>query len=208
MAIVLIFAEQQPDGQLRKASLNALTAGAKLAQLAGAELHAVVLAKDGAALANSVKEYGVKAVHAASGPQFEHYVAELYAPALAELIGSLKADYFGAAATALGRDLLPRVAAKLKAAMATDVMGFGGSGADVTFTRPMWAGSVIAEVKLHTPVKVFTARATEFDAAAKGSAGEVKTFSPAAAVSKTKHIDFKEVKRLLKATVLSTGEVC
>ncbi len=209
MAIVLIFAEQQPDGQLRKASLHALSAGAKLAALAGAELHAVVLAKDGAALANTVKEYGVKAVHAASGPQFEHYVAELYAPALAELITSIKADFFGAAASALGRDLLPRVAAKLKAAMATDVMGFSGSGADITFTRPMWAGSVIAEVKLHTPVKVFTARATEFDAAAKGAAGEVKTFSPAAAVSKTKHIDFKEVKsarpELTEAKVVVSG---
>ena len=47
-------------------------------------------------------------------------------------------------------------------------MAFDGSGADVTFTRPMWAGNVIAEVKLATPVKVFTVRATEFPAAAKG----------------------------------------
>ena len=54
--------------------------------------------------------------------------------------------------------------------MATDVMAFEGSGRDVTFTRPMWAGNVIADVKLTTPVKAFTVRATEFAAAEKGGA--------------------------------------
>ena len=156
MPIVLVVAEVQPDGNLRKATLNALTAGKQLAQKANAELHAVVLAKDAAKVAEELKAYGPKVIHAASGAGFEHYVAEAFAPALAELITSIKADYVGAAATAEGRDLLPRVAAKLKAAMASDVMGFEGSGADVTFKRPMWAGAVIAEVKMTTPVKVMT----------------------------------------------------
>ena len=70
----------------------------------------------------------------------------------------------------MGKDLLPRVAARLKAAMATDVIGFDGAGADVTFNRPMWAGNVIAEVKLTTPVKVFTVRATEFRRGQKAAA--------------------------------------
>ena len=46
MPVVLIVAEQQPDGHLRKATLNALTAGAQLAQKAGAELHTVILGAD------------------------------------------------------------------------------------------------------------------------------------------------------------------
>jgi electron transfer flavoprotein alpha subunit len=209
MPIVLIVAEVQPDGHLRKASLNALAAGQKLAQKAGAELHAVVLAKDASAVANEVKEYGAKVVHAASGPQFEHYLAESFAPAISELAQSLSATYVGAASTAVGKDLLPRVAAKLKSAMASDVMDFGGAGADVTFTRPMWAGNVIAEVKLSTPIKVFTVRATEFSAAVKSGAGEVKAFSPKPAAVTTKHIDFKEVKsarpELTEAKVVISG---
>ena len=67
MGNVLVFIEQQPDGNLRKASLNAVTCGAQLAQKCGGALHAVVLAKDAAPLAEVVKEYGPKVVHAASG---------------------------------------------------------------------------------------------------------------------------------------------
>ena len=107
---------------------------------------------------------------------------------------------------------MPRVAAKLKAAMASDVMKFDGSGADIVFTRPMWAGNVIADVKLSTPVKAFTVRATEFPARGKGgAAAEVKRFSPAtdATAAKTKFVDFKEVKsarpELTEAKVVVSG---
>ncbi len=210
MPTVLIVAELQPDGSLRKATLNALSAGAQLAQKAGAELHTVVLGKDTARVAEELKGHGVKVVHAASAPVFEHYLAESYAPAVAELTQALKAEFVGAASTAMGKDLMPRVAAKLKAAMASDVMKFDGSGQDITFTRPMWAGNVIADVKLSTPVKVFTVRATEFSPAAASGGGEVKAFAPKdPGVLKTKFVDFKEVKsarpELTEARVVVSG---
>jgi len=91
MPIVLVVAEQQPDGNLRKASLNALAAGKQLAQKAGAELHAVVLAKDSSKLAEELRGYGPSVVHAATAPLFEHYVAEAFAPAVAELARSVNA---------------------------------------------------------------------------------------------------------------------
>ena len=210
MPIVLIVAEQQPDGQLRKATLHALYAGAELAKKIGGDLHAVALGKDVAALAELLKGCGPKVVHAASAPGLEHYLAEAYAPAVAELATSLKAEYVGAASTAMGKDLLPRVAARLKAAMASDIMGFEGSGAELSFTRPMWAGNVVAQVKLLTPVKAFTVRATEFPAAEKGgAAGEVKAFSPKVEALRTRFIDFKEVKsarpELTEARVVVSG---
>ncbi len=210
MSIVLIVAEQQPDGQLRKATLNAVGAGKQLADKAGAELHLVLLSKDPSKVAEELKGLGAKVVHTATAPEFEHYLAETYAPAIAELATSLNATFVGAASTAQGKDLLPRVAARLKAAMATDVMGFGGSGADIIFHRPMWAGNVFAEVKLTTPVKVLTLRATEFPAAATGQgAAEHKTFSPKVEGGKTKFVDFKEVKsarpELTEARVVVSG---
>lgn len=210
MSIVLIVAEQQPDGQLRKATLNAVGAGKQLADKAGAELHLVLLSKDPSKVAEELKGLGAKVVHTATAPEFEHYLAETYAPAIAELATSLNATFVGAASTAQGKDLLPRVAARLKAAMATDVMGFGGSGADIIFHRPMWAGNVFAEVKLTTPVKVLTLRATEFPAAAAGQgAAEHKTFSPKVEGGKTKFVDFKEVKsarpELTEARVVISG---
>jgi electron transfer flavoprotein alpha subunit len=210
MPIVLIVAEQQPDGSLRKATLNTLAAGAQLAQKASAELHVAIFAKDASKLADELKGVaGVKAVHAASGAQFEHYVAEAFTPAVAELVQSLKADFVGAPSTAQGKDLMPRVAARLKAAMASDVMKFEGSGNDIVFTRPMWAGNVIADVKLATPIKAFTVRTTEFSPAEKGGSAEVRAFSPAAVTAKAKFVDFKEVKssrpNLTEARVIVSG---
>jgi electron transfer flavoprotein alpha subunit len=209
MAIVLIVAEQQPDGGLRKATLNAISAGKQLAQKAGAELHLAVLAKDASKLADELKGYGPKVVHAASSPAFEHYLAEAFAPAVAELAQSIGAQLVGAASTAMGKDLMPRVAARLKAAMASDVMKFEGSGTDITFTRPMWAGNVVADVKLSTPVKVFSVRATEFSPAEKAAGGEVKAFTPKTEAVKTKFVEFKEVKsarpELTEARVVVSG---
>jgi electron transfer flavoprotein alpha subunit len=209
MGNVLVFIEQQPDGNLRKASLNALTCGAQLAQKSGGELHAVVLAKDANPIANVVKEHGVKTVHAASGAQFEHYLAETFAPAIAELAKTINAEWVGGAGTQLGRDLLPRVAVRLDAVMASEVMSVLGEGANLSITRPMWAGAVIAEVKLTTAKKVFTVRGTEFAPAAKGAAGTVSTFTPAAVTPKSKHLEFKEVKsarpQLTEAKIIVSG---
>lgn len=212
MPVVLIVAEQQPDGKLRKATLHALTAGKQLAEKTDAELHAVILAKDPSSIAEQLKGYGPKVIHSASGPSFEHYTAEAFAPAIADLVQTLSAGFVGAASTAMGKDLIPRVAGRLQAAAATDVMRFEGNGNDVSFVRPMWAGNVIAEVKLSTPIKAFTVRTTEFaPASAAGTNAEVKTFTPKSDpnTSKTKFIDFKEVKsarpQLTEARIVVSG---
>jgi electron transfer flavoprotein alpha subunit len=211
MPNVLIIAEQQPDGALRKATLNALGAGKQLAQKVGGELHCVVVGKDVSTLAETLRTYGPKVVHVASGPIFEHYLAESFAPAISELAQSLKAEFVGGAATAMGKDLLPRVAARLRAAMASDVMRFEGSGAEITFVRPMWAGNVIADVQLTTPVKAFTIRPTEFALAEKGGSAELRSFSPQslAAEVPTRFVEFKEVKsarpQLTEARVVVSG---
>ncbi len=210
MSNVLILVEAQPDGSLRKATLNALTAGKQIAAKTGGELHAVVLAKDASALANQVKEFGAKVVHAGSGAQFAQFTADVVAPAVAEVATSIKAEYVGAAATQAGRDVMPRIAARLKAAMASEILGVvGSSSADLQLTRPMWAGAVIATVKLSTAVKCFTARTTEFPMAEKAGAGEVKAFAPAAPKSLQKVVAFKEVKSarpaLTEAKVVISG---
>jgi electron transfer flavoprotein alpha subunit len=207
MGNVLIVVEANTDGSLRKATLNAITAGQQLAKSAGGEVHALVLAKDATALANSVKEHGVKVVHAASGAQFEHAIAENWAPAIAAAATASGAEWVGMGATAIGRDVMPRAAAKLKAPMASEILSVEADG---SVTRPMWAGAVIATVKLTGSVKCFTARTTEFAAAEKSGAGEVKAFAaPAQDKQLTKFVAFKEVKSarpaLTEARVVISG---
>ena len=207
---VLIVAEQG-GGAVRKATFHAIAAGKELARRTGGKVHAALLGKGVSALASEIAARGVE-VHVADAPALEHYLAESYAPVVAELAKAAGATYVGAAATAQGKDLLPRVAAKLGAAAASDVLGFGGEGANVTFRRPMWAGNVLAEVELATPVKVFTVRATEFPSAPKeGAPGAV---APAAVnvdvgALKTRFVEFREVKserpELTEARVVVAG---
>jgi electron transfer flavoprotein alpha subunit len=207
MSNVLIIAEQS-GGHLRKASLHAIAAGQALAARTGGAVHVALLGKGIGALATELAGYGVT-VHAADAAGLEHHLAEAYAPVAAGIAQAIGAGYVGAAATAFGKDLLPRVAARLGAATATEVLGFGGSGPAVTFQRPMWAGNVLAEVDLATPVKAFTIRPTEFPAAAKGGAGEVKAVPVAEAPLPTRFVEFKEVKserpELTEARVVVAG---
>ncbi len=191
---VLIVAEQV-NGALRKATLHAVAAGREIARRTGGKLHLALLGKGVGKIAEELAAYGAD-VHVADAPVLEHALAEAYAPVVAEIAKGVQATYVGAAATAFGKDLLPRVAARLGAGMATEVLGFGGEGAAVTFRRPMWAGNVLAEVEIATPVKVFTVRPTEFPAAAKEGKGAVQAapVSVDAAALKTRHAGFKEVK--------------
>ena len=207
MSNVLIVAEQQ-RGHLKKATLHAIAAGQAIAARSGGQVHVALLGKGVGAIATELAGHGVT-VHAADAAGLEHYVAETFAPVVAEIAKGAGATYVGAAATAFGKDLVPRVAAKLGAACATEVLGLGGSGPAVTFLRPMWAGNVLAEVDLATPVKAFTVRPTEFPAAQKGGAGEVKAVAVADAALPTRFVEFKEVKserpELTEARVVVAG---
>src|SRR3990172_10128925 len=167
MANVLVVAEQQ-SGTLKKATLHALGAGSELARRLGGKLYVLVAGKGVGQVAEELRAYA--AVLVADAPVLEHYLAESYAPVVADAARAAQADHLCAAATAFGKDLLPRVAARLAAAMATEGLSFGGQGAQVTFRRPMWAGNVLADVELGTPVKAFTIRPTEFPPAAKSAA--------------------------------------
>jgi electron transfer flavoprotein alpha subunit len=209
MANVLIIAEQF-RGHLRKATFQALGAGRALAQRSGGKLYVALLGQGVTPLGTELAAYGAD-VLVADAPVLESYLAESFTPVVAQLVKSTGSTYVGAAATAFGKDLLPRVAARLGAAMATEVLGFGGDGARVTFHRPMWAGNVLAEVELATPVKVFTARATEFASAPREGTGTVTsvpvTVDPASL--RTRHVDFREVKsarpELTEARVIVSG---
>jgi len=210
MSNVLIVAEVS-GGQLRKAALHAIGAGQALAARTGGQLHVAVLGQGIGEAARAAAAFGAT-VHAADHAGLAHGLAEATAPVVAGLARSLGATFVGAAATAAGKDLLPRAAALLDAACATEVMAFTGEGAAVLFRRPMWAGNVLADVELTTPIRVFTIRPTEFPVAAAAAApGAVVpvavTLDPAAL--RTRFVEFREVKstrpELTEARVVVAG---
>jgi electron transfer flavoprotein alpha subunit len=150
-------------------------------------------------------------VQRGEAPALEHYLAEAYAPGVAEVAKAAGAAWVVGAATAQGKDLLPRVAARLSAAAASDVLGLAGEGGAVLLRRPMWAGNVIAEVELTTAVKVFSVRPTEFAPAPREAGGSVAALPVAvdAGALKTRFVEFQEVKserpELTEARVVVSG---
>ena len=190
MSNVLIVAEQS-GGNLKKASLHAISAGQAIAARSGGQVHVALLGKGIGAVASELSGYGVT-VHAADAAGLEHHLAEAYAPVVAAIAQASGVTWVGAAC-------------------ATEVLGFGGSGPAITFQRPMWAGNVIAEVELSTPVKAFTIRPTEFAPAQKAAGGSVTPQPVAvdAAGLKTRFVEFQEVKserpELTEARVVVAG---
>ncbi|HEY0839874.1 MAG TPA: electron transfer flavoprotein subunit alpha/FixB family protein, partial [Vulgatibacter sp.] len=152
MSNVLVIAEQL-EGKLKKSSLHALAAGQQLAGRTGGKVVALLLGKGIGEAAAELAAHGPAEVLAADDAKVEHALAEVYSKAIEKAVKDTGATFVIAATTSQGKDVLPRVAARLSAGMASDVIAFGGSGADVSFKRPMWAGSVIAEVEISTPVK-------------------------------------------------------
>ena len=194
MAAVLVVAEQA-KGQLKKASFAALGAGQQIAGRTGGELHCVVIGAGVGEAAQQAAQTGAT-VHVVDGAAFEHALAETHAQAAVAAAKAISATHVVIAATAYGKDLAPRIAARLGAGIASDVLGLGNSqGANVQFLRAMWAGNAIATVEVTTPVAVVSIRATDFPAAQKAAApGPVLPLAVEAAAAKTRFVEFNEVK--------------
>jgi electron transfer flavoprotein alpha subunit len=205
MATILVIAEQV-HGKLKKATLSALTAAQQLAAKNGGQVHGLVIGPGAAASAQALASF-VATAYSVEGAGFESALAETHAAAAAEVAKKFGATDLVIAATAYGKDIAPRIAAKLQAGIASDILEVVSGN---QFKRAMWAGNAIATVEVTTPVKVISVRATEFKAAEKAAtAGKVEALTIAAPAAKTKFVGFNEVKsarpELTEASVVVSG---
>lgn len=163
MADVLVVAELGDDGQLKNTTLSAITfARQAVAGLGGSFSILVIGAKTGDAAAE-LGGFGAAKLLVCEDPSLGHYLAEQYAPTVAEV-----GKNFGlivATASSFGKDLMPRVAARLDAGYAGDCAAVSAQGNKLVYKRPMYAGNAFGYCELTTPVQVATARQSEFDAA-------------------------------------------
>jgi electron transfer flavoprotein alpha subunit len=207
MGNVLVFAEHQ-KGKFPKSTLVAIQAGKEAASKLGGNCLAAILGSGIDSLAQEIASYGVAKVLAADDPALANYLADAYAAAVAQLVKAHDVSLVIATSTAVGKDLLPRVAALLGVAMATDIVAID---ADSTFKRPMYAGNVLATVTLADAVKVVSVRGTAFDAAQPGGQATVEKVSINidAAAKKMQFIEFSETKsdrpNLTEARIVVSG---
>jgi electron transfer flavoprotein alpha subunit len=165
---ILAFAEQR-ENKFKKSAYEVVSAATKLAREAGAETLAVVIGDQVKSIGATLGTTGVKRVLAIENPQLHQYSTTAYAKIVAEIALKENADILLFPATAMGKDLAPRVAVKLDAGLATDCTGLKWSGSDLIATRPVYAGKALLDVKITSARKVMTLRPNVFPSAETGA---------------------------------------
>jgi electron transfer flavoprotein alpha subunit len=197
MSDCLVIAESW-GGRLRKATLSAVTAARRARTILGGGWSVLVLGHRVAEHARELTGYGADHVLFCDHPALEHYLAEQYAPTVATVAG--KFGLVLATASSFGKDLLPRVAARLGAAYVGDCSALRGADGQLGFERPMYAGNVLGSCTLRTAIQTATIRQSEFPAAepvsdAAPSPIEAAAFTPPGeAAGRVEFLSFAEIK--------------
>lgn len=179
-------------GKLRKTTLSAIT----LARQVGAPFSILVLGAGASAAAAELGGFGAAKLLVCDDPSLANYTAESFAPTVAAVASGF--TLLVATASSYGKDLMPRVAARLDAAYAGDLSGVLNEGGKVVFKRPMFAGNAFGFVTLGTGVQVVTARQSEFEPAApSGGASPTEAVAKApggAAAGRVEFVSLEQVK--------------
>ncbi len=168
----LVIAEHD-NHSIKAATLNTVAAAQKI----GGDVHVLVAGHNAQAAAEAaVKIAGVAKVLLADAPQLEVGLAENVEATVLAIAKNY--SHILAPATAAGKNVTPRIAAKLDVAQISDITAVD---APDTFERPIYAGNAIATVQSVDPIKVITVRTTAFDAvAAEGGSAAVEKIEAAA----------------------------
>ena len=162
---------EQRDGVLRKISHEVVTAAQRL----GGGVEAVVCAAGAVQGADQAAKYGADKIVTLTNPAFAKYAPEACAQALADRAkqGGYRTIVFAASAT--GKDLAPRVAAKLGVAVAADITDLAVDGGGVVVTRPVYAGKALLQVKVASQPAVLSLRPNVFTPVERPKAGAAET---------------------------------
>ncbi|WP_027816464.1 electron transfer flavoprotein subunit alpha/FixB family protein [Paraburkholderia bannensis] len=187
MTNLLVIAEHD-NASIKAATLNTVAAAQKI----GGDVHVLIAGHNAQAAADAAaKIAGVSKVLLADAPQLAQGLAENIE---ATVLGIAKNySHILAPATAAGKNVTPRIAAKLDVAQISDITAVNAVD---TFERPIYAGNAIATVQSVDPVKVVTVRTTAFDAApAEGGNAVIETIDAAADNGKSQFVA-REVTKL------------
>ena len=180
MANVFAFVESR-GAEVRKVGLEAVTAARQLAdKLGGGEVHALVLGAPGiAGKAAQLGQYGADVIIVVEHDALSNYSPEVATATAADRIksGGYRAAIFST--TAQGRDLAPRVAARLGVSVVTDALSLEAEGELLVVRHPMNIGKVIATLEISGSPAVIAMRPNVISPTQNPKAGRVESVQPA-----------------------------
>ena len=183
---VLLIAEHN-NKELKAFTLNAVTAASQI----DSDVHALVIGNNCGDVAKAASELPlVKKVITVEAVHYENFIAENFAPVVIKL--SENFSHIVCSANTFGKNLMPRIAAKLDTSQVSDIIKV--ESAD-TFVRPIYAGNAFATVKSSDAKKCITIRPTSFDPCeSSGGSAPIETTEAGEEFSLTKFIKREEVK--------------
>lgn len=191
----LVLAEAR-EGALRNVSFEAIAAAKQLTD----DVTAVVIGDDVKALANELGEYGAGRVLVIEDERLKHYTPDGYGQVLRQVIEEESPDMIVLGHTALGKDIAPKLAARLDAGLISDVVSIEGAGKDAEFVRPIYSGKAFEKVKFKDSVMFFTIRPNNIDALPRTAGASVSIETP--------HVELKDLAMIVKEVVRkATGKV-
>ncbi len=173
--MILVFCELK-DGQLRKPSAEALSEGRRLADASGKQLGALFVGASCAGAADAAK-YGADVILTAEGGTLASYSSDAFAQVVADAVKAKGATVLLAAATAVGKDVAPRAAARLAAGYASDATALSIVDGKLQAVRPVYAGKAFATTSFASAFQVATTRPNVFPAAEKAGAGAAEALA-------------------------------
>ncbi|ARC86580.1 electron transfer flavoFAD-binding domain protein [Clostridium argentinense CDC 2741] len=212
---VWVFAEQR-DGELQKVSLELLGKGREIADKLGVELTALLIGHNVEGMSKELAAFGADKVLLADREELAHYSTDGYAKVIADLANAHKPEIIFIGATYIGRDLGPRVAAKLSTGLTADctALDIDPENNNLMMTRPAFGGNLMATIVCgdHRP-QMSTVRPGVFEKLAKDDSKaavvEKANFELTASDIRTKVLEVKkivkEVEDIIEADIIVSG---
>ena len=164
--MLLVYIEVR-EGKIKKASLETLSEGKRLADEMNMETAAVFVGSALDGLASEVFNYGAGKVYILENPLLRQYSPSGYTEALFSLTEEIKPKVLLMAATAMGKDLSPRLAAKLDVSLASDCTQVKVNKGELEVVRPIYAGKALASFRFKSSPMMATLRPNVFPLAEK-----------------------------------------
>ena len=158
MADKIFVITEHINGVFRKVTFEALSAGRRIANQTGADLTAVVLGENVTSVSNQLATYGADNIIVAENPAFTEYMTDAYTNVISDIIRAEMPTIIIMGASTQGKDLAPRLSARLDAPLAMDCVELRLDGSRLIARRPMYGGKVIADIALEGTLRLIAIR--------------------------------------------------
>ncbi|HVO74390.1 MAG TPA: electron transfer flavoprotein subunit alpha/FixB family protein [Ignavibacteriaceae bacterium] len=209
MAEKIIAVLEQKEGRLSRFSFEAAGEAKKIADILNLEVEAVLIGDDITNI-NEISKYGIfKGVHF-KNKDLENYSPTAFCDIISDYAKETSAGYLLFSNTSMGKDLAPRIGARLGAGCLMDCIKLEISAGEIIATRPVFAGKALIDVKLKSRIKIFTIRNNVFKAspAGNGKNPEIETREVKSPNMKTRVIEFKKAQEKIdvaEADIIVSG---